>query len=124
MASEETSSAVRIHHLLLHVANLEQSRLFYVERLGFTERTDAKPLPDGRKFVSLKQGLGLTQGVVAKPRQVDHMAFEVRNVEALNRVLKSAGVEFERELGAGPYGKAIYVKDPDGNILELFEIAG
>jgi catechol 2,3-dioxygenase-like lactoylglutathione lyase family enzyme len=54
---------------------------------------------------------------------VDHFAFVVRNVEGLNHRLKDAGVEFDRELGPGPYGLAIYVKDPDGNILELFEPA-
>jgi catechol-2,3-dioxygenase len=27
-----------------------------------------------------------------------------------------------KELGDGPYGLAIYVKDPDGNVLELFEL--
>ena len=50
-------------------------------------------------------------------------AFRVRNVEGLSRRLKEAGVVFDRELGPGPYGRAIYVRDPDGNILELFEQA-
>jgi catechol 2,3-dioxygenase-like lactoylglutathione lyase family enzyme len=54
---------------------------------------------------------------------MDHLAFEVRNVEALNARLKQAGVRFVRELGDGPYGRAIYVADPDGNTLELFEVA-
>ncbi len=36
--------------------------------------------------------------------------------------LKKTEAEFPRgELGPGPYGKAIYVLDPDGNELELFE---
>jgi ureidoacrylate peracid hydrolase len=123
LEAQRAPAAVRIHHLLLMVASLERSRKFYVDLLGFRERRDAKPLPDGRPFVSLVQGLGLTEGGPGDRRQVDHLAFEVRNVESLNQKLKDAGVEFERELGAGPYGRAIYVRDPDGNILELFETA-
>jgi ureidoacrylate peracid hydrolase len=117
-------AATAIHHLLLKVSDLDRSISFYVNYLGFTERADAKPLPDGRRFVSLSQGLGLTEGGPGDRGQVDHIAFEVRNVTALNRKLKALGVTFERELGQGPYGKAIYIKDPDGNILELFEKQG
>lgn len=114
---------VGIHHLLLMVSDLEQSKTFYSEMLGFDIRPDAKPLPDGRPFIAFRQGLGITEGGPGDRRQMDHLAFEVRNVVALNQKLKDANVEFERELGAGPYGQAIYVKDPDGNVLELFEIA-
>jgi nicotinamidase-related amidase/catechol 2,3-dioxygenase-like lactoylglutathione lyase family enzyme len=114
--------ALGIHHLLLMVANLERSRRFYVELLGFDERADAKPLADGRRFIALRQGLGLTEGGPGDRKQVDHLAFEVRDVAALNARLKKAGVRFVRELGEGPYGEAIYVADPDGNTLELFEV--
>lgn len=112
---------IGVHHLLLMVSELERSKRFYFDLLGFQERKGAKPLPDGRPFVSTYQGLGLTEGGPGDRKQVDHIAFEVRNVEALNAKLKKAGVKFTRELGPGPYGKAIYVRDPDGNELELFE---
>lgn len=114
-------AAIAVHHLLLKVRDLDVSRRFYCDLLGFAARADAKPLPDGRRFVSTVQGLGLTAGGPDAPDQVDHMAFRVRGLEALNVRLKAAGVTFDRELGPGPYGQAIYVKDPDGNVLELFE---
>jgi len=112
---------IGIHHLLLMVSDLQRSREFYTDLLGFEVRPDAKPLPDGRAFIAFRQGLGLTEGGPGDGRQLDHLAFEVVNVVALNARLKEAGVEFERELGDGPYGQAIYVRDPDGNVLELFE---
>ena len=115
---------VAVHHLLLKARDFERSKRFYLDLLGFAERPGAKPLPDGRPFISTLQGLGITGGGSGEQQQLDHMAFVVRNVEALNHRLKQAGVVFERELGAGPYGTAIYVKDPDGNIVELFELAG
>lgn len=116
--------ALALHHLLLKVSDFEVAKKFYLDLLGFEERKNTKPLPDGRPFISTVQGLGITQGESGEPKLVDHMAFEVMNVNGLNERLKEAGVPFERELGPGPYGTAIYVKDPDGNILELFEKEG
>ncbi|HKZ72731.1 MAG TPA: isochorismatase family protein [Steroidobacteraceae bacterium] len=114
---------LRIHHLLLMARDLEVATRFYVDLLGFTVRPDAKPLADGRPFVSTLQGLGITAGGSGERTQLDHLAFQVRNVRELSARLRSAGVVFERELGPGPYGLAIYVKDPDGNTVELFEVA-
>lgn len=113
--------AIGVHHLLLMVSDMERSKAFYTDLLGFDIRPDAKPLPDGRSFIAFRQGLGITEGGPGDGRQMDHLAFEVRNVAALNARLKDAGIEFTRELGDGPYGKAIYVRDPDGNELELFQ---
>jgi len=114
---------VKLHHLLLMVSDLDKSKDFYLNTLGFTQRLDAKPLPDGRPFIATKEGLGLTAGGPGDKKQVDHLAFEVRNVDAVYEKLRAIGAEFPRGVvGPGPYGKAIYTKDPDGNILELFEI--
>jgi len=110
-----------LHHVLLKVRDFERSKQFYLGLLGFSERPGAKPLADGRPLVSTRQGLGITLGRAGEEVQVDHFAFMVRNVEGLSRQLKQAGVAFDRELGAGPYGPAIYIRDPDGNLLELFE---
>lgn len=114
---------VNLHHLLLVVSDIERSKDFYLNTLGFNERVDAKPLPDGRRFIATREGLGLTAGDPGAPRQLDHLAFEVTNVDAMYKKLKAAGAEFPRgPVGPGPYGKAIYTKDPDGNTLELFEV--
>ena len=113
---------VYLHHLLLMVGDLEKSKDFYLNTLGFTQRLDAKPLPGGRPFISTVEGLGLTAGGPGDMKQLDHLAFEVRNVGAVYEKLKQLDAEFTRgEMGPGPYGKSIYVLDPDGNELELFE---
>ena len=119
----EAARPPRIHgfaHLLLQVADLEVSRRFYAGLLGFTER-NAKPLADGRPFVPFHQGIALTTGGPGKPLQIDHMAFRVSGVETLAGRLKQAGVRFFQELHDGIYGLTIYVADPDGNKIELYE---
>lgn len=109
-------------HLLLQVADIEASRKFYVELLGFSVR-QAKPLADGRPFVPFNEGIALTTGGPGKPLQIDHIAFRVRDVAGLAKRLKLAKVRFIQELHDGIYGKTIYVADPDGNKIELYEEA-
>jgi ureidoacrylate peracid hydrolase len=114
--------ALGFAHMLLQVADLEASKRFYTELLGFTERR-AKPLADGRPFVPFHQGIALTTGGPGKPLQIDHMAFRVHDVQGLAERLKQAGVKFFQDLHDGIYGRTIYVADPDGNKVELYEEA-
>jgi len=109
-------------HMLLQVADLAASQRFYTELLGFTERR-AKPLADGRPFVPFHQGIALTTGGPGKPVQIDHIAFRVHDVEGINQRLKRAKVKFFQDLHDGIYGRTIYVADPDGNKIELYEEA-
>jgi catechol 2,3-dioxygenase-like lactoylglutathione lyase family enzyme len=107
-------------HMLLKVADIERSRSFYKDLLGFTPR-NAKPLPDGRPFVPFLEGLALTNGGVEKSPQIDHIAFKAKDVPAIAARLKHANVKFDRDLHDGLYGLTIYVYDPDGNMIELFD---
>jgi nicotinamidase-related amidase/catechol 2,3-dioxygenase-like lactoylglutathione lyase family enzyme len=107
-------------HMLLQVANIEASKRFYVDLLGFTVRK-ASPLADGRPFVPFKQGIALTTGGPGKPVQIDHMAFKVNDVRALAGRLRDSKVKFFQDLHDGIYGLAVYVADPDGNKVELIQ---
>ncbi|HLK84715.1 MAG TPA: VOC family protein [Xanthobacteraceae bacterium] len=107
-------------HMLLKVADLNRSERFYVDLLGFKVRP-AKPLADGRPFVPFEQGLALTAGGPNGSPQIDHIAFKAKDVAAIAARLKSAGVKFDRDLHDGIYGLTIYVFDPDGNMIELYE---
>lgn len=109
-------------HMLLQVSDLDASKRFYTELLGFTER-QAKPLADGRPFVPFHQGIALTTGGPGKPLQIDHIAFRVHDVNGINERLKHAKVKFFQDLHDGIYGRTIYVADPDGNKIELYEEA-
>ena len=108
-------------HMLLMVSDMERSVAFYVERLGFTVRP-AKPLADGRPFTAFTQGIALVAGLKPGEKQVDHMAFEVDRISPLRDRLKETDISFFNDLHDGPYGLTIYVADPDGNKIELYEV--
>jgi ureidoacrylate peracid hydrolase len=107
-------------HMVLQVADLEASKQFYLDLLGFALRP-AIPLADGRPVVPFKQGIVLTPGNPGKPLQIDHMAFRVNDVRTIADRLTAAHVKFFRELHDGVLGLTIYVADPDGNKIELFQ---
>jgi catechol 2,3-dioxygenase-like lactoylglutathione lyase family enzyme len=107
-------------HMLLQVRDIATSKRFYGDLLGFTERK-AKPLADGRPFVPFMQGIALTTNGPEKPSQIDHMAFRVNGIEELSARLEQANVRFFERLHDGIYGRTIYVADPDGNKIELYE---
>jgi catechol 2,3-dioxygenase-like lactoylglutathione lyase family enzyme len=120
MSTDTMAGATEFAHMLLKVSDIERSERFYVDLLGFTIRP-AKPLPDGRPFVPFKQGLALTSGGPAGAPQIDHIAFKAKDVRSVAARLKQSNARFDRELHDGIYGLTIYVYDPDGNMIELYE---
>lgn len=107
-------------HQLIMVEDIDRSVDFYTRLLGFSIRP-AKPLADGRPFTAFRQGIALIAGKEAGHRQIDHIAFEVNDVRGLAARLKEADVHFFNDLHDGPYGLSIYVRDPDGTKIELYE---
>jgi len=120
MSTDTMAGATDFAHMLLKVSDIKRSERFYVDLLGFTIRP-AKPLPDGRPFVPFKQGLALTSGGPNASLQIDHIAFKAKDVRGVSARLKQANAKFDRELHDGIYGLTIYVYDPDGNMIELYE---
>jgi ureidoacrylate peracid hydrolase len=118
--ADAAPGATEFAHMLLKVSDLARSQRFYVDLLGFKLRP-AKPLADGRPFVPFTQGLALTAGGPVGAPQIDHIAFKAKDVRAISARLKAADVKFDRELHDGIYGLTIYVYDPDGNMIELYE---
>jgi nicotinamidase-related amidase/catechol 2,3-dioxygenase-like lactoylglutathione lyase family enzyme len=108
-------------HMLVMVQDVARSSAFYVDELGFTIRP-AKPLADGRPITAFHQGIAIVGGRTPSHRQIDHIAFEVNDVRALRDRLKKADVPFQEDLHDGPYGLTIYVTDPDGVRVELYQV--
>jgi catechol 2,3-dioxygenase-like lactoylglutathione lyase family enzyme len=114
------------------VTDVERAIKFYEQALGFTldqsmapafarvsrdgltlwlagpESSAARAMPDGTR----PQPGGWNRFVV----EVDDLASRVEE-------LKRAGSRFRNTIVVGPGGKQILLEDPDGNVVELFEVA-
>lgn len=115
---EKPPAVWKLDHLLLETSDLERALAFYVEFLGFTIRKQ-ETRPDGRPLVVTHQGLGLTNGG-GGVQHVEHLAFRTRDVVGMAERARTAGIEIIEGPKEWSYGVSVYLRDPDGNKIELF----
>ena len=123
-----------IDHVVLRVRDAEASVAFYSGVLGcpVERRNDAIGLIHLRAgdslidLVPLDGRLGAAGGAGpgVEGRNVDHICLRLKDYEpaATMAPLKAHGVPFEapaERYGAGGVAASIYLKDPDGNGIEL-----
>jgi glyoxylase I family protein len=131
-----------LDHVVLRVADLERSLRFYRDMLGCTEerRIDAIGLIQLRAGTSLidlvpvDSPLGRAGGIAPLPsdkggRNMDHFALALGTFDEdeICSHLQGYGVEpgeVSRRYGAGGNGPSMYIRDPDGNTVELKGPAG
>ncbi|MFL6204568.1 MAG: VOC family protein [Acidimicrobiales bacterium] len=131
-----------VNHVGVCVTDLERSRRFYEEVLGFAHQRDL-PVPDvaASRLLQVPKPVGCTavylelDGFVLEllhfdrdgnaPRRersftepgLTHISFSVDDVAATCALVEQHGGEVLRDTDMG--GLAINVRDPDGQILEL-----
>ena len=123
--TEDTSMAVPIamHHIHFYTAAVDDTKAWYVKMFG------AKPGKRGPFEAADLPGVNLSfskaTGAVAgtKGRALDHIGFEVKNLEEFCRNLEAAGIKLD-----SPYRKIpganlaiAYLTDPWGTYIELTE---
>lgn len=123
-----------IDHLVLRTERLEQMIAFYTDVLGMSveRRLDdigLIQLRAGRSLLDLVPvdgALGAMGGAApgAQGRNLDHFCLRVEPFDeaALRRHLLAMGIEAgptEQRYGAEGSGPSIYIRDPDGNTVEL-----
>jgi catechol 2,3-dioxygenase-like lactoylglutathione lyase family enzyme len=136
MAIETRTGTVGLFEMVLEVADLGRSERFYTEIVGLPVANRWVRTPeDDRDGVFLEIGphafLGLWPPesggarAVAGGRGGAHVHFallvEYGALDAARARIEAAGIEIieERDFGRGNH--AIYVADPDGNVVELTE---
>jgi catechol 2,3-dioxygenase-like lactoylglutathione lyase family enzyme len=119
-------TAVAMHHIHLATPDPEKQRAWYVKTFGARAGTrgnfPAAFIPggevDGRKA---QEAQAPTKG-----RSLDHIGFEVRNLESFCKQLSADGVQFEmayRDMPAIGL-KIAFLADPEGTRIELTEGLG
>jgi catechol-2,3-dioxygenase len=121
------SSPIRgISELVLEVSDLDAARAFYRDLLGLEETLYGEGR-DGRYWYlvgeSARLGLWTPQTGLAGGRGGAHVHFAFNlSEEALEDMigrLRERDAEFEGPIQLGP-GRAIYLTDPDGNVVEFW----
>lgn len=123
-----------LDHVVLRVADLGRSLGFYCDVLGCREERRIEQLG----LVQLRAGTSLIDlvdlsgpiGRLGGPppgkegRNLDHFALRLAafDVDALRGHLEAHGIEpgdVGERYGADGYGPSMYIRDPDGNVVEL-----
>lgn len=122
---------MRILHTCLNVSDLERSIKFYTENLGlkFVSRREIKQNNAEIAFLKDEGGgaIELThwrdKKALIEGDNFDHIAFSVNDVEATVKQLREKGVTITMEPFSlqGSSSKIAFIKDPDGNWLELIQ---
>jgi lactoylglutathione lyase len=122
---------VRILHTCLNVSNLDRSIDFYVKHLGlrFVNRREIKQNNAEIAFLKDEEGgaIELThwrdKKTLVEGDNFDHIAFGVEDVDATVAMLRKNGVTIAMEPYSlqGSTSKIAFIKDPDGNWLELIQ---
>jgi glyoxylase I family protein len=130
----KTIEPAGLDHVVLRVASLDRSIEFYsnivgcsverrVEELGLVQLRAGASLID---LVDIASPLGKAGGgePEAEGRNMDHFAvalerFDEASIRALLARFDVEASETGRRYGAGGYGPSIYIRDPDGNTVEL-----
>lgn len=110
----------RIAHVALVVRDLDAARSFYCDLLGFEVRSEGE-FRDGRPLLVTTGGVGLIGDERASGGPVEHIAFEIADLERLSARLADAQVRIVRGPETSSYGTSVYVEDPDANVVELIE---
>ncbi len=125
---------LRLDHVVLRVADLERSIHFYTQVLDAREerRIDKVGLVQLRAgtqlidLVPLESQIGRAggRGPGSEGRNVDHFALRIESFDEaqLRAHLDKHGVkpgEVHMRYGAEGSGPSMYLRDPDGNVVEL-----
>jgi catechol 2,3-dioxygenase-like lactoylglutathione lyase family enzyme len=111
---------------VLEVSDLEAARRFYRDALGFEETLYGEGR-DGRYWYLIGEtarlGVWTPQVGLAGGRGGAHVHFafhlEDAEIDRLAERIRTAGERVEGPIQLGP-GRAIYVTDPDGNVVEFW----
>jgi predicted enzyme related to lactoylglutathione lyase len=108
------------------VADVDRSKSFYTEEIGFVCDVDAR-VSDDVRFVQLTPpgsacSIAIGQGITgATPGSVEGLQMVVADVEAARRELLGRGVDVS-DVKEFPWGSFVWFSDPDGNGWALQQI--
>jgi catechol 2,3-dioxygenase-like lactoylglutathione lyase family enzyme len=122
---------MKLELVILPVADVDRSRAFYRDVLGFVEDVDVRPA-DGIRIVQLTPpgsacsvtiGTGLPVFGEMAPGSVRGLHLVVADIESARKELVDRGLDINPIEDVGGGVRYAWFKDPDGNSLTLQEMA-
>ncbi len=110
--------------VLLHVPNLEQARTFYTEKLGFVVEDQAPGFVQFKKQGEAGAIFALQEDKEIAPHSGVELWWIVDNADATYASLASRDVEIVSQPKDEPFGRTFTVKDPAGNMINMFQPRG
>jgi catechol 2,3-dioxygenase-like lactoylglutathione lyase family enzyme len=120
------TAPIQLHHVHFFGQQNVEMEAWYVKTFG----AKARPANPGSAFVTADlPGVALnftpspTPVVGTQGRSIDHIGFEIKNLEAFTRKLEADGIKLERPYTkvAGSNLALAFIKDPWGTYIELNE---
>lgn len=109
-----------VHHVSLNVTDAVESTRFYVDVLGFVERSDRPDFPfDGAWLQVGDQQVHLLEVADFVPPKGQHFALQVDDLDAMRAELIERGVEVSEPSPIGDVCRQCFFTDPTGNLIEL-----
>jgi catechol 2,3-dioxygenase-like lactoylglutathione lyase family enzyme len=115
-----------VAHIALYVHDIEKSRAFYKDFLGYGEPFSLNN-PDGKlslTFIKVndRQYIELFPEVEANTDRLNHISIEVDDAEAMRAYLGANGIKVPEKVGKGRIKNSNFnVKDPDGHTVEIVQ---
>jgi catechol 2,3-dioxygenase-like lactoylglutathione lyase family enzyme len=118
------STPMQMHHIHLYVPDPPQAQRWYVQNFGATAgkrgQFDTVNVP-GTEITLAKTDTPLA---ATKGRSVDHMGFEVRNIDAFVAKLQAAGIKTDAAVRNSTNAsgvRIVFLTDPWGTEIEITE---
>jgi catechol 2,3-dioxygenase-like lactoylglutathione lyase family enzyme len=128
LASPQRPRITGVSHIALFVHDMERSRAFYKDFLGFDEPFFTTNQNGALHVVWIKindrQSIELFPEKEAGSDRLNHIAFETDDAQAMRDFLASSGVKVPGKVGKGRIGNLNFnVTDPDGHTVEIVQYA-
>ena len=112
-----------IDHVVINVSDAERAMRWYQTHLGFEPERYGEWVSGKAPFLSMRvnelTGIDLLE-TDRSGENVDHISFCITgSLEDLATEDVEIVREFESVYGAMGWGPALYIRDPDGNVIEL-----
>ena len=112
-----------IDHVVINVSDAERAMRWYQKLLGFEPARYGEWLSGKAPFLSMRVNELTVIDLLETDRSgenVDHISFCITgSLEDLATEDVEIVREFESVYGAMGWGPALYIRDPDGNVIEL-----